>query len=169
MELLVLQSNLYSQQNGRNLVTNVKEMKASIGVNYFKAINPLPNIPLYWNGYHFIANIGIQNIFTRSRFQEILQNLHFSDNSKQDENSKGYKVRLIINHLNRSFQASYSNEPEQSIDEHMTKFKRRSSMRQYLKMKPIKWGFKWWFRCVFSTGYGNLICILDESIMSKSI
>jgi len=26
-------------------------------------------------------------------------------------------------------------------------------MRQYLKMKPIKWGFKWWFRCASSTGY----------------
>ena len=26
-------------------------------------------------------------------------------------------------------------------------------MRQYLKMKPIKWGFKWWFRCASSNGY----------------
>ena len=40
----------------------------------------------------------------------------------------------------------------QNIDEHMTKFKGRSSMRQYLKMKPDKWGFKWWFRCASSNG-----------------
>ena len=26
-------------------------------------------------------------------------------------------------------------------------------MRQYLKTKPIKWGFKWWFRCVSLNGY----------------
>ena len=35
----------------------------------------------------------------------------------------------------------------------MTKFKGRSSMRQYLKVKPIKWGFKWWFRYESSNGY----------------
>ena len=35
----------------------------------------------------------------------------------------------------------------------MTKFKGRSSMRQYLKMKPVKWNFKWWFRCANSNGY----------------
>ena len=35
----------------------------------------------------------------------------------------------------------------------MTKFKGRSSIRQYLKMKPIKRNFKWWFRCASSNGY----------------
>jgi len=90
---------IYTQQNGRNFVSNIEEMKAFIGVNYFMALNPLPNIQLYWDGNHFIGNVGIQNIFTRSRFQEILQNLHFSDNSNQDESDKGYKIRPIINHL----------------------------------------------------------------------
>jgi hypothetical protein len=27
------------------------------------------------------------------------------------------------------------------------------SAKQYLKMKPIKWGFKWWCRCASDTGY----------------
>ena len=26
-------------------------------------------------------------------------------------------------------------------------------MRQYLQLKPIKWGFKWWFKCISSTRY----------------
>ena len=34
---------------------------------------------------------------TRSRFEEILQNLHFSDNRKDD---KSDKVRSFINHFN---------------------------------------------------------------------
>ena len=62
--------------------------------------------------------------------------------AKQDQTDKGYKIRPIINQLNKSFQESYSNEPKQTIHEHMTKFKGRSSMRQYLKMKPIKWAFE---------------------------
>ena len=43
--------------------------------------------------------------------------------------------------------------PKPSTDKHMTKFKGRYSMKQYLKMKPIKWGFKLWFRCASSNGY----------------
>ena len=31
---------------------------------------------------------------------------------------------------------------EEQIDKHITKFERRSSLRPYLKLKPIKWGFK---------------------------
>ena len=98
-------------------------MKAFIGVNYIMAVNKLPNISMYWNYEHFIGNTGIQNVFTRTRFQEILQNIHFADNSKNDSSDKGYKIRPIIEHLNKSFQNSYSNEPEQSIDEHMTNSK----------------------------------------------
>ena len=26
-------------------------------------------------------------------------------------------------------------------------------MKQYIKSKPIKWGFKFWFRCASKTGY----------------
>ena len=39
-------------------------------------------------------------------------------------------------------------EAEQSVEEHMVKFKSRSSiMRQHIKNKPIKWGFKMSYRC----------------------
>ena len=27
------------------------------------------------------------------------------------------------------------------------------SCKQYMKNKPIKWAFKWWFRCRSKTGY----------------
>ena len=101
----------------------------------------------------------MQNILTWSRYQEILQNLHFADNSEQDQTNKGYKIRhykirhKIIDQLNKSFQENYSNKPTPSTDKHLTKFKGRYSMRQYLKMKPIKWSFKWWFRSASSNGY----------------
>ena len=57
---------------------------------------------------------------------------------------KGYKLRTVINHLNKAFQAAISDANQQSIDEHMTKFKGRNTCKQYIKNKPIKWGFKWW-------------------------
>ena len=35
----------------------------------------------------------------------------------------------------------------------MVKFKGRSGMKQHIKPKPIKWGFKFWFRCLSKSGY----------------
>ena len=46
-------------------------------------------------------------------------------------------------------------EAHQSIEEHMCKFKGKSIMRQYMKNKPIRWGFKFWFRCGAKSGYLN--------------
>ena len=108
---------------------------------------------MYWDCEHLIGNNGIQNFFTRGRNQEILQNLHFADNSKQDQTDKGCKSRSIIDHLNKSIQERFLNEPKQNIVKHRAKFKGLPSIRQYLKMKPIKWSFKWWFRCATSNCY----------------
>ena len=35
----------------------------------------------------------------------------------------------------------------------MVKFKGRSSMKQHVKNKSIKWGFKFWYRWASETGY----------------
>ena len=53
---------------------------------------------------------------------------------KDDKSDKGYKVRSFINHFNQSFSSSVSNDDSQSIDEHLMKFKGRSSMKQYGKI-----------------------------------
>ena len=85
---------------------------------------------------------------TRTGFQSILQNLHFSHNGNEDKTDKSYKIRPVVEHLNKVFAESLSNSPFQNADEHKCKFKGRSSMKQYIKNKPIKWGFKYWYRCI---------------------
>ena len=98
------------------------------------AMNQLPSILMYLDCDHFVDSVGIQNIFMRKRYQEVFQNFYFTDNTKQDKTDKGYKIKPIINHLNESFQAVFSNDLEQSIDEHMTKFREGSSLRETYNM-----------------------------------
>ena len=66
---------------------------------------------------------------------------------------KARKVRPLIDHFNNASINPFPDGLDQNIDEYMTKFKGRSFMRQYLQLKPIKWGFKRWFRCANITGY----------------
>ena len=81
-----------------------------------------------------------------------LQNIHFADNLTADKSDKAYKIRVVIIHLSKAFQATMSDVERQSVDEHMTKFKGRMLFKQYMKNKPIKWGFKWWCPCCSKTG-----------------
>ena len=85
-------------------------------------LNQLPSIPVFWDCNYLVGNVVIQNISARTRYQVVLQNNHFADNTKQDKTDKGNKIR-IIDHLNKSFQPVFSSEREQFIDEYTTKFK----------------------------------------------
>ena len=115
IEIIVQQCNLYLQQILRKFLTNAWEMKILVGVNYIMTVNRLPSIPVFWDCNHYVCNVGIQNIFARSKNQVVVQNNHFVDSTKQSKIDKDHKI-WIINYLNESFQGV-------CIDEYMTKFK----------------------------------------------
>ena len=126
------------------------------------SINKLSTIAEYWRVDNLIGNNVIQNTMIRNGFCEILQNLHFADSAYDDKTDRRFKLRPVIDHLNKKFAEVLSNDKEQMIDWHMQhslvssqgqKFKGRSGMKQYIRSKPIKWGFKFWFRCSGKTGY----------------
>ena len=71
--MIVVQSNLYAQQNDREYQTNAKERMAFLGTNYIMSINQLPTVQSYWECGQFIGNKGIRNIMTRQRFKDILR------------------------------------------------------------------------------------------------
>ena len=62
-------------------------------------------------------------------------------------------MRPVFDRFNKSFESAREPSKYQSIDEHMVKFKGKNSVKQYMKSKPIKWGFKLWCRCDSLTGY----------------
>ena len=66
---------------------------------------------------------------TKDRLMKILQNIHFADNQTADKFDKAYKIRVVIRHLSKAFQAAMSDAKRQSIDEHMTNFKGRMSWK----------------------------------------
>ena len=69
--------------------------------------------------------------------------LHFTDNQTADKSGKAYKIRIVINQINKAFQDPMSDVERQSIDEHLTKSNGWMSCKWYIKArKSIKWGFK---------------------------
>ena len=116
-------------------------------------LTKLPALRDYWR----TDELGVQFVresMARDRYEEIRKNLHFSNNlNPLLADDKAAKIRPLIEHFNYVYQRSAKNVSHQSVDEHMVKFKGHSSMKQYIKNKPIKWGFKFWLLCDAITGY----------------
>ena len=117
------------------------EIESFLGLVILMGINDLPNIKLYWSKDMVFHNTFISSIISRDRFLEIFYNLLLANNSlkpkRESKNySKIYKVKNFTEIL-RNFQKNYNFGRCGTIDESMIKFKGRSSIKQYLPLKPI--------------------------------
>ena len=109
----------------------------------------------YWSTHWLTQTPGFNDTMPRNRFLQILRYLHFVDNEDVsiDKTNKMWKVQNVLDYLNKRFRAAYCPRRELSIDETMLKFKGRLSIKQYIKIKPIKWGIKIFTLAEAKTGY----------------
>ena len=99
--IIVTETSKYTTQKGCTFETTEDEMKAFLGINLIMGINKLPSLEDHWSTGKCIGNEKIQDVMTRTRFQSILQNLHFSNNDNDDKADKWHKVRPVIKDLNK--------------------------------------------------------------------
>jgi len=145
IENLVYQTNLYSvQKSGKNIDTNVNEMEQFLGIHILSGIVRVPQYRMYWareSRYNTIADT-----MSRNRFDKLRSYFHVNDNSTAAERGnvlydKLHKVRPFITSIQKNLN-NIEAEEYNSIDEFIIPFKGRSSLKQYIKNKPHKWGIK---------------------------
>ncbi len=124
------------------------DLEAFFGFSILMGINPLPSIHMYWerNSWHHCL---IAERISRDRFEEISRYLHVADNTTLfPPGSLQYdrlgKVRPLLEHLSLKFRSLYNPGKHLSVDEAMIKFQGRSTLKQYMPMKPTKRGIKVW-------------------------
>ena len=163
LEHIVVESNRYAAQCMGELFENwkpitVEELCAYFGFMILMGIVRLPRFDDYWRKdaiYHYSP---VASRITRDRFRELKKYLHFANNSTlAAPQTPGYdklgKIRPIITMLGDQFAAVCSAAKDISIDEAMIPFKGRSSLKQYMPLKPTKRGIKIWMRADANTGY----------------
>ena len=137
---------------------SVEELKAYFGFSILMSINSLPGLKDYWKRDPIFNYAPIAERISRDRFLEISRYLHFVDNetlARRDSPSYDRlgKVRPLVNHFSDKFKEVYSPHKEVAVDEAMIKFTGRSSVKQYMPMKPIKRGIKVWVLADSHNGY----------------
>ena len=161
---IVQQSNLYAKQVMGDIKyqswtkITVEELKAYFGFILLMGMVPLPSVEDYWKRDPVFHYLPISDHISRDRFRDISRYLHFVNNNTlvprgQPGHDRLGKVRPAINHLSQRFSELYDPHCELAVDEAMIKFQGRSSLKQYMPMKPIKRGIKVWVLGDSHNGY----------------
>jgi len=151
------QSTLYSiQQNPEkpNKITK-NDVQHFLGIITMMSIVHLPNTRSYWS--ENTHNKIIRNCMSVNVFENIRRFIHFNDNTldlprDNPNRDRVFKVRPLIDALNKKF-GSVPIEENLSLDEQLCPTKAVSYLKQYLPLKPHKWGYKLFVLCGVS-GYG---------------
>ncbi|XP_068084847.1 piggyBac transposable element-derived protein 2-like [Anabrus simplex] len=145
IENLVHQSNLYCTQiTGNSLDTNKEEVEQYLGIHIMAGIVKMPSYRMYWaekTRYPLIADV-----MSRNRFDKLRSYFHVNDNSRMKARTdpdydKLFKVRPFVDKIRENF-GKIEPEEHNVVDELIIPFKGRSSLKQYIKNKPHRWGIK---------------------------
>lgn len=141
---IVYQTNLYVKQKDINtsFATNRDEIMNFIGLLLYMGVCDLPSLDDYWAKETRVPQVA--NVMSSKQFRYLRRHIHFNDNEFADESGDNfYKIRPLFNFITQTFQ-QVPPTTKQSIDEVMVGYKgtRAGNLRQYIKSKPTKWGFK---------------------------
>ena len=138
--------------------TSAEEIRAYLGFSILMGITKLPDLYDYWSTTDTLHYFPIACRIPRKQILEIKRYLHFTDNDRviprgQEGHGRLAKVRPAIELVRKAFLDNYQPHRENAVDEAMVPFKGRSSLKQYVPLKPVRRGFKIWVRADSINGY----------------
>jgi hypothetical protein len=153
-QLIVDFSNLYASQNNRhNFSITVAELKTFFGILLLSGYHKLPREGMYWSLDEDIGVEVVSKAMSRNRFREIKRNLHLVDNNDApNATDKMFKVRKLADILMRKFCQWNVFHELISVDESMVKYFGHHSAKQFIRGKPVRFGYKNWV-AASSSGY----------------
>ena len=133
-ENILYQTNLYITQSMKatpNLTS--QELFSFLGINMIMGLHELPSWTDFWSCEPDLSVPFVSNALPRTRFAQILSNIHVNDNAVIPNNNtdKLYKLRPMINRLNSNIVKLYNVSHHVSVDESMILFKGQSAIKQY--------------------------------------
>ncbi|CAG4937378.1 unnamed protein product [Parnassius apollo] len=135
------------EQGQRNKVgkVTVSEMKCFLGILMYSGYVVVLRRFMYWETSTDADFRIVHNAMSRDRFTFIISNLYCCDNTVLgDSPDKFAKLRPLFDELNKIFTEMAPLEENYSIDEAMVPYYGRHSCKQFIRGKPIRWGYKLW-------------------------
>ena len=145
LQFICNESVRYAQSKRRHSYKlELHDLKAFIAILLICGYVDLPRRPIFLECSADVHNDAVSSMISRNRFDEIIKYLNLADNISLHSNDKLRKVQPLLNKLNE--QCLSNNLPEQtvSINESMVPYFGRHGCKQFMKNKPVKFGYKLW-------------------------
>ncbi|XP_047098378.1 piggyBac transposable element-derived protein 3-like [Schistocerca piceifrons] len=143
-ELISEQPNIYAlQKDSVSLQTSKNEMEQFVGILLHMGIIKMPSIHLYWSNECRYSPIA--DVMSRTRFFQLLQYFHVVNDQYLPEAKSNRDKLFKIHPLLYALQSSLKTLPPeeyQAVDEQIIPFRGRSGLKQCVRNKPHKWGYK---------------------------
>ena len=120
-----------------------------MGFSILMGINVLSALDDYWQQDNTLRYASVVDRISRDRLWDISRYLHFVDDGtlqprgSPDHNRLG-KIWPLLSYIDPQCTQLYNPHKEVAVDEAMIKFQGRSSLKQYIPLKPVKRGIKMW-------------------------
>lgn len=133
---------LFKNCHDQNITSN--EIKCFIGILLLSGYNQVPSKRHYWEKDEDVHNILISNAMRRDRFFQIMRYIHCSDNNNIDSYDKAWKLRNLMEKVKTRCVEMFVPVQNLNYDESMIKYFGRHSCKQFIRGKPIRFGYKMW-------------------------
>lgn len=120
------------------------EMKCFLAILIVSGYVVMPGKKSYWESQGDVNNAMVSGAMRRDRFVQIMRFLHCADNSKPNLDDKAWKLRPFREKLKAKYLQHYQPEKHTSYDESMIKYYGRHPCKQFIRGKPIRFGYKMW-------------------------
>lgn len=130
------------------------EIRCFISILYLSGYNKLPSKKSFWDSMDDMKNEAVCNAMRRDRFLQICRFIHCADNTQIDAKDKAWKIRPLMNMIKNKCLENVVPQKHLAYDESMVKYFGKHGCKQFIRGKPIRFGYKMW--CV-NTNDGYLV------------
>ena len=154
-EIIQHQSQIYAaQKNDPSFHCTIEDYMVFVGILLLSGHRPYPRQELYWSLHPNFDCPIIREAMSKNRFMALKKYFHLNNNLEIPENCKDrcFKIRPLIEKMNKNFlQFGYFSD-KYSVDEKIVGYYGRHPIKQFVRGKPVRFGFKEWALCSTS-GY----------------
>lgn len=145
MQMICDESNNYGVLScGKNPHITIDELKVFIGVMIVSGYNNVSYKQSYWSRDSDLHNEMISVAISRDRFRVIERFIHFASKTAFNMHDKMWKLRPLTDRLKVNFMKNFHPEQDLSYDESMIRYFGRHGCKQFIKGKPLRFGYKVW-------------------------
>jgi DNA excision repair protein ERCC-6 len=157
VEKIVTYSNLYAVRKNmpelqKFLTANT--IRTSHAVMFLTGYLTPANRAMFWEMREDTGNSFVKKAISRDTFRKVIRCTYFVDGTEQNKDDRFWKVRYLFDQLNKTAKKWVRPGEWVCVDEAMIKYFGPHPLKQFIRGKPIRFGYKIWICC---TSDGQLL------------